>query len=115
MAFPERRVSDARSALEATLSTWTADPVPAIDTLGTPLALKYFGKWSSDARITAEVQIVSLLIGLFWEVEHAAIYKPNPDLRGVIASSSVIRKRDEVLNALHEFETAFEEAIRGSM
>jgi ppGpp synthetase/RelA/SpoT-type nucleotidyltranferase len=114
MAFPERRVGDALNALQPTLSDWRADPVPAVDESDAPLALKYSGKWSSDARITAEVQIVSLLIGLFWEVEHAAIYKPNPNLHGVVRSTAVIQRRDEVLSALERFGSAFEEAINAA-
>ena len=97
MAFPERRVADAQDALQQTLSAWKADPVPSTDG-SAPLALKYFGKWSPDAHITAEVQIVGLLIGLFWEVEHSAIYKPNPNLHGAVRSN-VIQRRDEVLQA----------------
>jgi ppGpp synthetase/RelA/SpoT-type nucleotidyltranferase len=112
MAFPERLVDDAQNALRQTLSAWKADPVTSADGYSTPLALKYFGKWAPDARITAEVQIVGLLIGLFWEVEHSAIYKPNPNLHGVVRSKSVIQRRDEVLSALQAFEGAFEEAIR---
>jgi len=114
MAFPERRVDDARNALRETLSAWRADPVSSGDGYSTPLALKYFGRWSPDALITAEVQIVGLLIGLFWEVEHSAIYKPNPNLHGVVRSNSVIQRRDEVLIALQAFERAFEEAIRSA-
>jgi ppGpp synthetase/RelA/SpoT-type nucleotidyltranferase len=113
MAFPERRVADAHDALRQTLSGWKADPVPSTDGSSAPLALKYFGKWSPDAHISAEVQIVGLLIGLFWEVEHSAIYKPNPNLHGAVRSY-VIQRRDEVLGALQAFEAAFEEAIRSS-
>jgi hypothetical protein len=112
MAFPERRVADAHNALRGTLSNWKADPVPSVDGSSTPLALKYFGKWSPDAHITAEVQIVGLLIGLFWEVEHSAIYKPNPNLHGAVRSN-VIQRRDDVLSALQAFEGAFDEAIQG--
>jgi ppGpp synthetase/RelA/SpoT-type nucleotidyltranferase len=114
MAFPERRVTDAQQALAHTLSNWTADPVPPAENSENPLALKYFGKWSSEAKITAEVQIVGLLIGLFWEVEHSAIYKPNPNLRGIIRSGSIIQRRDDVLTALQAFEAAFDETIRSA-
>ena len=115
MAFPERRVNDADKTLHVTLSSWTADPVSAANSQDAPLALKYFGRWSPGARITAEIQIVGLLIGLFWEVEHSAIYKPNPNLRGVARSSTVIQRRDEVLGALQKFEAAFEEAISSAV
>jgi hypothetical protein len=114
MAFPERRVADTHRALRSSLSSWQFDPVPEGPSSEVPLALKYFGKWSPGARITAEVQIVGLLIGLFWEVEHSAIYKPHPNLRGIVRSDSVLQPRDEVLSALRRFEAAFEEAIRSA-
>jgi len=114
MAFPERRVADAHGALRSTLSSWRFDPVPGRDGSDVPLALKYFGKSAPDAKITSEVQIVGLLVGLFWEVEHSAIYKPHPNLRGVVRSDSVLQPRDEVLSALQRFEAAFEEAIRSA-
>jgi ppGpp synthetase/RelA/SpoT-type nucleotidyltranferase len=110
MAFPRKRVNEAHAALRPTLSGWTSDPIPAVDDSGQPLAFKYFGKWSSDAQITAEIQIVGLLVGLFWEVEHAAIYKPTPSLHGV-RTDVVIQRRDEVLAALERFESEFENAM----
>ena len=112
MAFPQVRLTEAHQALQTLLSPWTADPVPGIDETDPPLAFKYFGKWHAAAAVTAEVQIVPLLIGLFWEVEHAAIYKPNPNLRGVVLAEAVIQRRNEVLDALRAFEAEFESAIR---
>jgi ppGpp synthetase/RelA/SpoT-type nucleotidyltranferase len=111
MAFPRRRIDDAHAALLEILSLWTADPVPGVDGSNVPLARKYFGTWTPDTRITAEIQIVGLLIGSFWEVEHSAIYKPNPNLRGVVESETVIQRRNDVLAALRAFELAFEEAV----
>ena len=59
----------------------------------------------------AEIQIVPLLVGLFWEVEHSAIYKPNPNMHGVARKESVIQRRNEVLAALSAFESEFEKAL----
>jgi hypothetical protein len=111
MAFPERRCADANAALAGTMSRWTADPVPDVDGSGGSLALKYFGRWRPEARITVEVQLVPLLIGLFWEVEHSAIYKPSPNLRGIVRSDAVLQKRNAVLTALRAFEDEFASAI----
>src|SRR6185436_18939241 len=96
MAFPQQRLVDAHAALNSVLREWTADPVPGAVDSDPPLALKYFGKWTAAGRIHAEVQLVSLLVGLFWEVEHSAIYQPNPNLRGVARSEAVIQRRNEV-------------------
>jgi len=110
MAFPGRIVREAYVALRPILSGWISDPVPPVDDQGEPLATKYFGKWSADAQITAEIQIVGLLIGLFWEVEHSAIYKPTPGLHG-IRTDVVLQRRDDVLAALMRFESEFERAM----
>jgi len=113
MAFPKRRVDETHGILQSILAGWTSDPIPAVEESGVPLAYKYFGKWNSDAPITAEVQIVGLLIGLFWEVEHSAIYKPNPSLQGV-RTDVVIQSRDDVLTALQRFEAEFANAMMAS-
>lgn len=114
MAFPHLRFENADRALKAMLSTWTADPIEGVGGVNAPLAFKYFGTWTEDAAITAEVQIVPLLIGLFWEVEHSAIYKPTPNLRGVVGAESVIERRNDVFAALRAFESEFEAAITRS-
>jgi hypothetical protein len=111
MAFPERRVAQAHEVLRPVFSSWIYDPVPAVDDSDSPLAFKYSGKWPGT-RITAEVQIVDLLVGLFWEVEHSAIYKPTPRLQGAARKVAVRETRDEVVNSLRRFEKAFEDAIR---
>ncbi len=67
---------------------WTSDHVPAEQPSAPPIALKFHGFWHRDDHFRSEIQIVSLLIGLFWEVEHSAIYKPAPNLRGRFQVSS---------------------------
>jgi hypothetical protein len=57
------------------------------------------------------LQIVSSLIGLFWEVEHSAIYKPTPELQGIASSISMKDRNDAVLNALQQFEQEFDRQI----
>jgi len=54
---------------------WSPDPVPSDDEDGEP-----HGYCQASERIKGEIQIVSMLIGLFWEVEHSAIYKPASEL-----------------------------------
>jgi|ERR1043165_5608905 ppGpp synthetase/RelA/SpoT-type nucleotidyltranferase len=114
MVFPQERLEETQGTLQAALTGWSADPIPGISETDPPLAFKYYGKWIYDARITAEVQIVPLLVGLFWEVEHSAIYKPSPNLRGVVRSEAVLARRNDVLVALRSFENEFESAIRES-
>jgi ppGpp synthetase/RelA/SpoT-type nucleotidyltranferase len=112
LAFPRHRSADAHSALLPLLADWTADPVPGSTAGDDPVALKYRGRCASaQTTITAEIQIVSRLIGSFWEVEHAALYKPSPNLQGVLASPSMKERTNAVLTALRDFENEFERLV----
>jgi hypothetical protein len=62
--------------------------------------------------VRAELQIVPMLTGLFWEVEHAAIYKPSPQLKGVLASLEMQQPILDVYRALGVFEAEFERLVR---
>lgn len=114
MAFPHKRFKECERVLVQTLKDWTPDPVPHVVQLDAPLALKYYGTWNPENRVVSEIQIVPLLVGLFWEVEHSAIYKPSPNLRGVVGSAAVEKSQKDVLAALRAFEMEFEAAIRDS-
>ena len=53
-----------------------------------------------------------MLIGLFWEVEHSAMYKPPPPLKGKADSEPMQMLRKDVEDVLLRFETEFESFIR---
>ena len=53
-----------------------------------------------------------MLTGLFWEIEHAAIYKPSPQLRGLARSLSMQARSRDVLEALGGFEDEFERLLK---
>ncbi|HEY1949849.1 MAG TPA: hypothetical protein VGG97_22745 [Bryobacteraceae bacterium] len=78
------------------------------------LAFKYSGYSPASKNIVGEYQIVSMLTGLFWEVEHSAIYKPSPQLRGVVRSREMKEPIQNVLSALRSFEEKFEELVQQS-
>ncbi len=113
LAFPRGRMNDVDEVLRSTevFRRWAADPVRG-DRGGT-LAFKYSG-YCSDAsdRIMAEYQIVSVMTGLFWNVEHSAIYKPSPQLKGVARSLAMQERSRDVLEALIAFEEEFEGLVR---
>jgi len=52
-----------------------------------------------------------MLTGLFWEVEHASIYKPNPELKGAERNSELQELTGKVYEALANFEHGFESAV----
>jgi hypothetical protein len=84
-----------------------------MDDDGVQLAFKYNGRYAESSQgLQCEYQIVSTLIGLFWDVEHAAIYKQAPNLKGL---GPVMRgQTSAVYRALKEFEDEFERQIQRS-
>ena len=114
MAFPPSRVEEVRNAVVPLFSGWTSDPVPLPFEGDPPLATKIHGLYTASSEVRAEIQIVSLLIGLFWEVEHSAIYKPTPELKGAVRSQAMVEKNNQVLRAFRDFEQAFEAEISGT-
>lgn len=112
LAFPSKRAVEVDALLREQFHDWTSDPIIDKET-GKQLAFKYYGRCvEAGENVQCEYQIVSMLTGLFWEVEHAAIYKPAPNLKG-IASSLVMQKcTSDVYRALMAFETEFERQIQ---
>jgi hypothetical protein len=109
LAFPRGQLNEIDSALR-TIFHWNADPV--IGDGEDVLALKYYGYCTASSKITGEYQIVSMLIGLFWEVEDSVMYKPDPDLRGVAKHPKMVKERTSVFLALKSFEEQFETLIQ---
>jgi ppGpp synthetase/RelA/SpoT-type nucleotidyltranferase len=110
LAFPKRRVMEIDEALRDRFDNWTADPVPPIPGTTNLLALKYHGLCSPHCRVQVEIQLISMLIGLFWEVEHGALYKPGERLRQVEVSERMQGHYADVIRALTRFEQEFEAA-----
>lgn len=109
LAFPSGRIQQVDTALRTLFPRWREDPVLED---GEKLAFKYHGICDASNRITGEYQIVPALIGLFWEVEHSAIYKPSPRLKGVENSLEAKKSRANVYKALQEFEQQFALLVR---
>ena len=108
LVFPRRRIPEVDLALREIFSSWTADP---IETEGEVLALKYHSYSDARQHIRGEYQIVSMLTGLFREVEHSAIYKPAPRLKGFTQHVAMQQRTKEVLEALKAFEDEFESLL----
>ena len=110
LAFPHGRLKEIDAALQEPFERWTPDPVLSED--GEPLALKYWGYCPASQSVTGEYQIVPMLTGLFWDVEHSAIYKPSPELRGITRSLEMREPIADVLKALRRFEETFETLVQ---
>lgn len=107
LGFPQARLKEVDGLLRKQFPAWESDPVRDED--DNILAHKYSGYCSAaSARIRAEYQVVSMLTGLFWEVEHSAIYKPSPNLKGIARDLGMQQRSGEVLRALRAFEEEFE-------
>lgn len=114
LAFPRDRWLEANNALRQRFSLWTADPVLSDDGDDEPLAFKYHGFCATSATIRGEVQIAPRLVGMFWEVEHSAIYKPSPELVGVVKTAEMKKLKGEVLAALKAFDNEIERLVRSA-
>jgi ppGpp synthetase/RelA/SpoT-type nucleotidyltranferase len=108
LAFPPQRLAEINDLLLKRFPGWDSDPVRDG---GKHLAFKYSGHCQTGDQVRAEYQIVSTLIGLLWEVEHSAIYKPDPRLKTIADSIEMKRRRATVLDALSAFETEFENFV----
>jgi hypothetical protein len=110
LVFPRSRVVEVDGALLSHFKGWTSDPV--LDDRGAVLAYKYTGRCRNVVReIRAEYQVVPMLIGLYWQVEHSAIYKPAPASKAPKdrANSGPMENLDaRVVRALLDFEAEFE-------
>jgi hypothetical protein len=113
LAFPRARLIEVDQLLRESplFADWICDPVP--DASGAELANKYYG-FCHDAsdKIFAEYQVVPMLIGLFWEVEHAAMYKPTGSAKGVDRDEDMKRLRGAVESSLINFEAGFETFVQ---
>jgi hypothetical protein len=110
LAFPRSRLGEVDLVLRTTFPKWIPDPV--LGDHGEILAFKYWGHCPVSNEVSGEYQIVSVLTGLFWEIEHSAIYKPSPRLRGVTRSLGMQERSRDVLEALSAFEEEFERLVR---
>lgn len=110
LAFPSSRLAEIDDVLRRHFPLWKYDPVKAED--NSLLAHKYYGFCpTASTTIQGEYQVVPMLTGLFWEVEHAAIYKPTPTLKGIARSLEMQQRTEEVHSALRAFEEEFENLV----
>ena len=110
LAFPNSRLTEVDGTLRKRFPVWQSDPV---EYDGELTASTYYGfRPEASAKVKGEYQIVPMLTGLFWEVEHSAVYKPASSLKGVTRSPEMQQRYKEVLNALNAFEEEFDASVR---
>jgi len=110
LIFPRSRLLETDRVLNASFPDWKPDPV--LGENGTVLAPKYNGYCSGvSEKVKAEYQVVPMLVGLFWEVEHGAMYKPDPSLVDIANSREMKLLKNDVEFALSRFEAVFESFV----
>jgi len=111
LAFPGNLEKEADERLRAHFPKWKPDHIFYREKESRPLARKYDGILKGY-KIRAEYQVLPMLVGLFWNVEHAVIYKPDPVLQGIAQSPMMGESSDLVLSALVHFSSQFENLIK---
>jgi len=108
--FPRSRCTEVDEAIRKRkpFNSWELDSGYAGDQNN---GAKYHGYCSASRKLVGEIQIVPMLTALFWAVEHDAIYKPSPRLKGISSSLEIQNRYNAVLNALAAFEEEFETVI----
>lgn len=107
LVFPDRRLKEVDDLLQEHFSDWTAKPI--LYNEKSSLVPKYYGYCRAQnnerlSNVLGEYQVVPMLLGLFWEVEHAAMYK----LRAVANSKEMKDRRTAVEKSLADFEQGVE-------
>lgn len=80
-----------------------ADPTKVGDEL---IASKYWGRFNGS-NLNAEYQVVSMLIGAFWSVEHAVYYKPDAKYKDIKNDFATKEAYEIAVKSLCEFDKKF--------
>ena len=112
LAFPRHRLLQSDALIRKHFPAWISDPVPVAHESTQILAYKYHGLCSAHSPVRSEIQVLSMLIGLFWEVEHGTLYKPAPRLIHIGVAHEMRACNTEVIRALCAFEEQFETMTR---
>lgn len=110
LVFPNSRLIQVDDVLRNRFSDWTSKPIKYGG--GSAHVPKYFGCCDEVSReIHGEYQVVPMLLGLFWEVEHAAMYK----FRAAASSKDMRNHRSTVENSLISFEEGMERFLHDNI
>jgi hypothetical protein len=107
LVFPNSRLAEVDETLRKHFPGWILKPVK--DDAGVALAPKYYGHCHEVGTwVRGEYQVVPMLLGLFWEVEHSAMYK----FKEVAESPEMKQHRAGVERALARFEQGIENFVQ---
>jgi len=107
LVFPNSRLVEVDKVLRDRFDDWTYNPQK--DDHGAVLAPMYYGYCeNASSKVRGEYQVVPMLLGLFWEVEHSAMYK----FKAVSEFEEMKIHRARVESALSGFESGIERFVR---
>ncbi len=111
LVFPRRLIEEVDQQISMSLPGWTHKPIKRDNASEEILVNKYFGHIDTKNEIYGEYQIAPMLLGLFWQVEHAVLYKPSSILKGIETDFLIQAKREAIYTAFDEFEKRFEDMV----
>lgn len=111
LVFPTYLMNEVDREISQVLKGWKPDPIKRNDSSGEDLAFKYHGYIDPKISVCGEYQIVPMLVGLFWEIEHAAFYEPTPTLKGIEGDEKMLKRRLAVYTAFNGFENRLNEIV----
>jgi hypothetical protein len=113
LVFPCERLLEIDQLLHLSppFDAWTSDPLRYAR--GFAEAPKYHGVFKDvSEQVRSEYQVVPMLIGNFWEVEHSALYKPTGWAKGADNNHALKTLRTKVEISLVRFEEQFENFVK---
>lgn len=105
--FPLELKDEIKKLLNKKFKFWEYDPIK----IGNEEIPKFYGKIGGH-ELDAEYQIVPMLVGAFWDIEHSLYYKPHPQYKNIKDSLFLKDSYNNAIKALYEFEKKFEDEIR---
>ena len=112
LVFPSKRLSQTDVLLRTVepFNTWSSDPLKYAG--NSHWAPKYQGTFNEiSTDIKCEYQILPMLIGSFYEVEHSAMYKPVGWAKGADRDEFLKDLRQQIEESLERFEKRFEDFV----
>lgn len=115
MIFPRLLLKEVHTTLLMKYGNWVSDPVISAAPARL-LAWKYHGFCTASPEIRAEIQIMPLLTGMFWHVEHGAFYKPrDKTLEGIARTPLITTLVDHVYTAFDDLENVLEQKLHSKV
>ena len=111
LAFPRALLESINSKIFSELEGWHSDPVYADEQKELLYMYKYDGFLRQNDPVAIEIQVMPMLIGLFSDVEHDALYKPKEEYKNINRALEMRQLKEEVVKSLNAFESAFERYV----